>query len=312
MSTQLARVVYLDLLGFKDYCGRDVKAAVGMLEDFQAVLRERLLDVKLEAVTAESALLPLIQARDTTSFSELIPFSDSIVIISDIGSEGLLCKQLSTLLWDSFLIGGYAFPGAPDPSNPNLMEIKVPKVDADGKLMMASETCLWAPVLFRGSVVLGEIHRVELKGKSGGVLSKHRSVVGEAFIRAIGLERLGKGPRIFCESPSVLSSNYCVPYEKYYELLWPAERLAVVAADPQTLLSEFDDAYSPALCLWQANQGSSVEDHYYEFVRLLFRSSAAVLGQKFGSEGMEQLQLKAARAGLTLQLSSPIWDVKRI
>ena len=129
-------------------------------------------------------------------------------------------------------------------------------------------------------------------------------LIGEAVVRAVTMEKPGdqealrKGPRLFCDpsvrsavtDPRLLTLLVSVPgIPDCEEFLWPAF-LYHASSHPENELFELHDLLRPAVALWRSKQGTRVESHYFEFVRLLCRSSLAWAT----ANGLDAAQARAA------------------
>ncbi len=304
MGTERA-VAFLDLLGFSSFCDTDSCAAIGALEDYQSILDSKIRDEKSHPVSgiSDPAQQNLAQNTGVSSFGSFLPFSDSFVILSD--QPGLMVVQLSNFLVDSFLFCGHAFTGSEDPVNPERQKVTFLELDKSKKPALANKEVNWFPVLFRGALAWGEAHEIELSGISKGERSSNRAVSGPALVEAVGREKAGAGPRLFCGQdflnhlPSHMK-QYVVAHETGFEVLWPAISFSSKKISAISVVHALQELLSPAFVLLRAKRGQAIEHHYFEFIRLLGRSAALVLEKEYQSERLPEVEKAIANSGLKL------------
>lgn len=271
--------VFLDLLGFSHYVGADLSGAARMLNSQQNILNVGLDDAafyKAKSVTPDS-----FQAEHlTTSFHHFLPFSDSLCISST--QPDLFLPQLAHFLISAFHFTAHAYETGPSGSSPENIKVAVM-----GRHGLTHEQQNWFPVLWRGGMSFGRVECVGSRGIINGNLVETPLLIGDAVVRAVKMEKPGedaalqKGPRLFCD-PSVRSSladpriaAFIVPVPgipNCEEFLWPAF-LYHADRDPRNALFEMHRLLEPAAALWRSKRGTGVENHYFEFVHLICRST---------------------------------------
>jgi hypothetical protein len=139
---------------------------------------------------------------------------------------------------------------------------------------------LWYPAQWRGALALGDVKVLKVTAIDDGKRIKIPNVVGPAIVEAVGLEKTGKGPRLFCSNgfPACVSSelqHFFRPVKNQSdvsEFLWPALQGRKARFDRN--MNDFWDMWLPAVNLWKSKQRPHIAfEHYDEFLRLLIRSA---------------------------------------
>lgn len=266
-------VAFLDILGFSEYVATDIAAASCLLGAHSTTLTR--LEDQLHHPPdqyADPSCRELAHRNALDSFHHFLPSSDSILIVGT--DPNLFVEQLSTFLVDAFILEGHAFADPDDPSSPTIQNIKT--FCASG----VSETkANWFPALWRGGVTYGEVELATLPMIRDNWPKCAPVAFGSAVVEAVGLEKSGKGPRLFC-SPTVAeralgnAKRLLIPCNECdgSEILWPAS-VFTPTNDPEVEKSEFMKMFPPARSLWLSRIGTKVEQHYWEFIRLICRSA---------------------------------------
>lgn len=268
-----AIVTYLDILGFKEYVATDIVGASRLLGAHQTTLtrlHDQLHNPPNKYSDAECRDLAHRHLAD--SFQHFLPFSDSIFIIGT--DPSLLVEQLSTFLVDAFMLEGHAFAQPDEPSSPTKQRMTVFDVCGTGQRIEH-----WFPALWRGGVTFGDVHVSTIPMIHDHWPRCGPVPFGKAVVEAVGLEGSGKGPRLFCSEAAaerisgqttrlVISCEEC----RCKEILWPVSKFTMTN-DPEVEKSEFLDLFLPARSLWLSKVGTNVEQHYWEFLRLICRSA---------------------------------------
>jgi hypothetical protein len=94
-------------------------------------------------------------------------------------------------------------------------------------------------------------------------------------------DALRKGPRLFFDSPALraVTDPSLAPYflpvpgiPNCTELLWPAFHL-IPGNNPENELLGLHELLEPAIVLWRSKRSTSIEPHYFEFIRLICRGA---------------------------------------
>jgi hypothetical protein len=222
-SAEVNNVAFLDLLGFKfvqNYSGMNTaKTLLWDANDIAIIMAK-------DSVT-EKTILP---------WSDFLFFSDSIIVLSK--SADSLMMGISQFLTKCFTLKSerFAFSQKGDKDSFFKLEVKVLRPGMDPIIVTEEET--WYPCLFRGAVAYGEAEAVLMQSISAKEIGEpsiidFKNIVGAAFIKVVGLEKVLKGPRILIDE-----STYCNlsrPEDVYvypsfdspglFELYWPLEWL---------------------------------------------------------------------------------------
>jgi hypothetical protein len=263
-------ITFLDLLGFSEYCRLDASGAARLLEAQKTTLQTKFSDQEIRYTDLQCQRLASCNA--VTSFEYFLPFSDSIFIIAS--DADLFVQQISTFLVDAFLLHGHTFAHADNPNNPTVQRIKV--FSTSGVHETEEQ---WFPCLWRGGVTFGEVNFANVPIINKGTQAHSPIAFGTGIVDAVGLEKSGKGPRLFCSKeisnipkmhkhPFVVECIEC----KGYEILWPCA-VFNEKGNPDTEATTFLDLFLPAKTLWVSKIGTLVEQHYWEYLRLIIRSA---------------------------------------
>jgi hypothetical protein len=268
-----AIVAFLDILGFKDYVATDI-AAAGRLLGAHSTTLIRLEDQLHHPPSRydDPGCRDLAQRHALDSFQQFLPMSDSIVIVGTPPEP--FVEQLSTFLVDAFQIEGHAFAHPDDPASPIRQNMEILSLSG-----LSETKCNWFPALWRGGISYGQVEIATLPTIHNNCPKCAVVPFGSAVVEAVKLEGSGKGPRLFCsakvaERVSGTAARLLVPCEacKGYEILWPAS-VFTPTNDPEIEKPEFIDLFLSARTLWISQVGTTVEPHYWEFLRLICRSA---------------------------------------
>ncbi len=280
-------VAFIDLLGFKQACRAGRQTAVEMLSDYQAILQQRLLDQQMDPPSsyANPNLRRIAERISAGSFESFIPASDSIFILSSDPSN--LVFQLSHFIADVLHLSAEHCAYPENPANPREVTWRNYTVNSSG-ISMRPEAGNHEPVLFRGGIDWGEARSGRLPGILSGEKIPAPAVVGPAVVNAVGLERTGKGPRVWCSRAFAEQLTpearewVCDPIEACgapdtRELLWPMALFETASDLGDACLNRFGHTFRIALNLWKYQSDEyrldRTEDgvlrQYVMFLRLL-------------------------------------------
>jgi hypothetical protein len=277
-------IAFIDLLGFKNYLlkGNPLYAYI-LLNDFHSALAVKFQDQELpqrigHKITQEKTEF-LNAAIGITSFDEYLPFSDSVFIAST--NPDLFILQLSSLLLDAFMFTSDAFNRELTAEEITKVTVRYPAVNSDGHVEIKEEEEVRYPILLRGGIVMGEAKVAEIPAIRDGIKSKNTTLVGPGVVYAYELEELHlKGPRMICDKTFVQSVNdetaksLILPIEgsQYYEILWPAAYYFDASNDAD-IKNKIHTLLLQASNLWIAFRHLEYGVHYYQFVKLIVRST---------------------------------------
>lgn len=225
-------VAFLDLLGFSKLLEKDEQTAVDNLVSFNNVIKTRIIDdftnsVQNDAENQDSKRFA--QNCSVSSFENLISVSDSLIIGSN--NYELFISQLSNLIATIYIEYSEPFKK----SFNDISEVSSNRIYSatyTGEIIAHRAF----PLLFRGGISLGEnvsffenFHILNSNCKKTSL-----NIVGGTYLKAVKLEKCGKGPRIFCDSSVVnhISNKNvfkCIDKEKdVFELVWTIEACEVL------------------------------------------------------------------------------------
>jgi len=223
---------------------------------------------------SDPELRNLALSGEVGSFESFLPCSDSIFIISN--QPDLLIQQVSRFLIDSFKLTSSAFEHPENPTDP--AAVTVTELSVHGISGQHDEH--WFPLLFRGGISFADVLTPQVTAIVHGRKTNTANLAGRAVVNAVGLEKTGKGPRLFCRNDfydllNTQNHNFMAEVigDHCYELLWPAF-IYHDSGQPHVEINHFTDLFLPAANLWQAfRQQPEVEPHYREFLKLIVRSA---------------------------------------
>jgi len=268
-------VVFLDILGFKAYTGIDTVAAAQLLLDYNNAINTKLADMAQfpGAAYLDQGLRQLAQAGEVGSFEVFLPCSDSAFIISN--QPDLLVRQVSRFLIDSFAFTSDAFAHPENEADPTTVTIA--EISPVGIRRRFQER--WFPLLFRGGIAYGDVLTLQVTGIGQNGRMNTTNLAGTAVVNAVGLEKTGKGPRLFSRADFYEQLNaesralFAQISADCYELLWPM-LLYHDPNSPDADINHFSDLFLPAANLYQVfRRNADVEPHYREFLKLIIRAT---------------------------------------
>jgi len=274
-------VAFIDLLGFKYFVNKDLLGALSLIENTHETLKESIIDENIHPASTYSdpGLKALAEKSFVDSFNIFLPFSDSIIILSENPNK-FIC-QLSNFIYKCFHLTSHIYPTAKEGKN--------------GEIEVTDNIEHWFPTLFRGGISFGKVNLFESPMVIEGKVNALPNVVGIPYIKAIKLEQSGKGPRLFCDDSfvsqlSMENKRFIVPVnnneskEQTYEILWPAFRY-IEGNPPQVEANDFSEYYLPAVALANHYKDAETVEHYHQFKILLIRSTLVY----FRAIGFEQI-----------------------
>jgi hypothetical protein len=297
---------FLDLLGFTEYAKSDLVGAARLLESQREILSTKLRDAQWYQ-KGDTALSALAHKHLVTGFDHFLPFSDSILITGKSPTDFI--QQLSTFLIAAFSFTGHAYA---DPENPTKPEEVTERIISS--LGTKPEPQNWFPALWRGGVTFGRVELLTGLGMVSGAPVPVPMLIGTPVAEAVALEKnSGKGPRLFCvpDFKSRVAADLAslfrpVAGRNCDEFLWPALSFHD-RARPLEELGQIHQLLLPAVTLFKAKKGTPVEEHYFEFVRLIVRSALA-WGRSCGVESKAHAQLVRMFASFNIDLLDAVFS----
>lgn len=291
----LKAVAYLDTLGFSQAVLEDIGKAALMLTEFNDIVDSKLKEKVLHPSNIYVEGLKSLAKR--TSFEDIeyfMPFSDSIFATSTNPDQFLL--QMGHFVYESFMMEADSFAHPVDRSNPTLVQELVLKLDDSRKLTTDHQNSPHQPLLFRGGFAYGEVYNMTPTAIVNGDNTKAATLAGEAVVRAVGLEKGLKGPRLsfgkeLYEKLGDETKKYCriVPENNsIFEFLWPSMGFVVENCNDYLYMQEignFHKMFKPAFNLWNYYKSDSqLEPHYSSFIKMIIASTIQVFDVFFNDK----------------------------
>jgi len=314
-------VCFIDLLGFKNITVNDGFGAQNLLWNSQQILEERLLDARSHPI--DSYGVPSVrELADQTYFDScemFLPGSDSIFMVSDDVTRFI--PQLSHFLLSCFQFTSSEYAHPSDPTQPHKVTVRV--IGRGGSVSEVEAN--WYPTLFRGGMYYGDVSDLPAKAIVNRKEIKTANICGPAVVHAVGLEKSGKGPRLFChewvrdivdpkyesyfveirrEQEAVERCEGGNSNEKIYELLWPAFHYNH-SNDCGVEIYEINGLLLPAINLWLAYRSQCFGKHYLEFLRLVIRSALMFFDSTpCAARARDLIQSRLVEAGLQSEVAA--------
>jgi hypothetical protein len=255
---------YLDLLGFSNYMNTNFEDAMLLVENYQNILQMGF----------------SVEDDEFSSFSDFLPFSDSIFILSTKEEANTFIKDISHFLINCFLFTAHAYTYPIDKKNPTLVEIQnigynIEKKDIEVKKIEKN----WYPTIFKGGVSFGDVETFSQKGLHDKIFFDQRNVAGKGIVSSVAMEKLGRGPRLFTDNTfvSLLTNKnrnkYLLGHDNISEILWPIEVFLEGNSVEHELLNNFDKLMNPAISLWRAYEKTPVGEIYFNLLKLITLSA---------------------------------------
>lgn len=267
-------ICYIDILGFSNYIleNEHCDYAVDILNNVNFVLNTRIIDQKtLFKQGFEERLNPLIERTSVDTFDDYLALSDSVFITSN--KCNLFIKQISTFLMECFLLRADRYRNPEDENEPT--RVTVMKYDLhNGEI--TQQSVLWYPILFRGGISFGEVIRGENYMLCDGAIKKMPNLIGKGVVRAVNLEKSGKGPHLFIDDSveehlSDEMKQFVWKDSKSKYVLWPVFHY-IWENEYDSVLCDFKNDLAACINLWKAYRDRQYSDHYYKLVKLIIQS----------------------------------------
>lgn len=274
-------VAFLDLLGFSDLVRKNIKVANDNLNSFNEVIKTRIIDNALHPIEEYKEQGADVEAFAkkllVTEFKYMISISDSIVL----GGEdcNIFIEQLINFISTLYIQSSESFRK----SFCNIDDVFTTKsVDADKDGNIHYHNAF--PILFRGGVAVGNNIGFfnEYRIQNSDLKMTALNVMGEPYLNAVQLERIGKGPRLFCDS-SVISElddkikkyiKIVDKEKKIYEIVWTIAACDAVSRNLDSLenvKNSIDYEMLPAaINLYKYYRNDhALKPHYMELLKLV-------------------------------------------
>lgn len=273
-------VVYLDLLGFGDKGQWRHDAARLDMHGLNEIMRQWLGDPDCGAV--EYAL----------------PMSDSYFFVAKPGRELDFLSKMGLAMREG-LLWSYAKDGN-ETVDPNSGSKRDDAMNAAVKNVR---------VLPRGGMARGKVQVIpRAVGIWDGRRFTTRNLLGEAVTAAAGLEKSGKGPRMFCDRclagslPEECRHLFTAPGAGPYEFLWPLAYFRMLDDSGKDFANgPFDELWSRAMELFRDAEPGSL-DHCRELLKVIIISTER---WAIAKRAVEDLRVALLNCSYPLKKSNP-------
>lgn len=216
-------VSFMDLLGFSHLLKNNEETAVDNLTVFNETIKERIID-RYVIESQNEKIDSFIEKYSTTTFNYMISVSDSLIIGSK-DSPDLFISQLANYVSSTFMSSSKFFRKAFSDIN------KVENRDWVSVEFGMPRYHKAFPILFRGGISAGDqvCFFPEYFISNSDIKRQALNVTGATYLKAVDLEKAGKGPRLFCDSSVVdmLSNKSMIrkvdSQKNIYEIIWTIE-----------------------------------------------------------------------------------------
>ena len=267
--------VYLDLLGFSNYMNANFDDAILLVENYQNILQMGF----------------SIEDGEFNSFSEFLPFSDSIFILSTKEEANNFIKDISHFLINCFIFTAHAYTYPIDKNNPTLVKIhnigyNIEKKDVEVKEIEKN----WYPTIFKGGVSYGDVETFKQKGLHDKQFFDQRNLAGKGIVSSVAMEKLGRGPRLFTDSTFINLLNdenrnkFIIGHNNISEILWPIEVFIEGNPIESEFQNNFDKLMHPAINLWRSYEKTPVGEIYFNLIKIIALSGKrySILNDNYG------------------------------
>lgn len=282
-------IAFLDLLGFSWLMENNIEAAYDNLNTFNRIIKTKVIDNKvypIEEYDEEDGSREFARNMAVSSFCNMISISDSLIIGSE--NPDLFVKQVSNFVATAFIEYSEPFR-EPFREILSVENNKIGDITSEYKL----RPHVAFPIMFRGGIAFGSdviFHR------EGGIFEGKYSinglnVCGLSYVKAVKLEKSGKGPRLFCNKEfvdSLTEKGHCAVRhieDDVYELVWTYyaceatgccvtnKKWNVYDRINDKLLVRAVNLYNYFVTNQNENKGEDEQEykHYEEFILLICR-----------------------------------------
>ena len=156
-------------------------------------------------------------------------------------------------------------------------------IGSNGSVIRSNTLEDWFPVLMRGGISFGECHPIKINSIIDKDFKTIPNLVGSAVVEAVKLEQAikGEGPKLICsqtfhDALRDKHDKYVIRYKgraNTHEILWPAFAFIEGNNVHSELINRYEDLFMPAANLWKAYGRLEWGSHYYNFMKLIIRST---------------------------------------
>lgn len=272
-------VAFLDLLGFSSLLKENAETALDNLNAVNDAIGTRITDRPMgcSPYTSGSASDSLAEKRTLTSFSQMITFSDSLVLGGDDANS--FVSQLANFVASIYIKRSEPFRKPFSDINSVLTCQNVDTmINGNFRYHHAK------PVFFRGGISVGEqVCFFDEYNIRDAEICQSRNITGNTYLNAVKLEQSGKGPRLFCDHSVVdaLSDKNVKDMIKkvkgsteLFEIVWTMEGCSIsgycVGKWKNVCESINTTMLPPAINLYCSYQEDEVlKEQYYELLKLV-------------------------------------------
>jgi hypothetical protein len=196
-------VAYIDLLGFSNHVHENISDAVRILIHYSIALQSKIRNNRMYPIDSyENGLKELAKRTSIDSFEYVIPFSDSIFIVSNDAND--FVPQISSFIYNCLYMTSPYYINPKDSGDPT----KVDMVNfTNGQIDSIMLDTHYHPAIFRGGMAYGEVLPIDIWGIIDTEPQKLKVLAGEAIVRAVELEKTIKGPRVIFEQNTSVEQN---------------------------------------------------------------------------------------------------------
>lgn len=292
-------VAFIDLLAFSNNVRKNAGDAMMTFSNYNAMLHTKIRDSIAHPIDSyPKELQELAKNTAIDSFEYLIPFSDSIFIISsDISS---FITQLSSFVYNCFHFTSHFYVNPKDISDPTKDKMVSFSFDETGELVSDYIEAHYYPTIFRGGIAYGEVFPIDLWSIANKNPEKRQNVAGKAVVRAVELEGKVKGPRIIFDADLLMyidepvKSKYVrkIANSDCCEILWPA--IKYISQNGFQDAHFFYEMFTCAINLWKGYNHTPYSEHYFCFIELIVASTL----QFFEAIGYKEEALKMVKEAI--------------
>jgi hypothetical protein len=220
-------------------------------------------------------------------------------------------EEVSKFVVQSFLLTSHAYSFPIDPQKPTKVVIKQvglnpEKTDVELKEIERN----WFPTLFKGGVTFDDVEPFDQNGLYGKETYRQRNLAGKGIVKAVSLEKSGRGPRLFCDHTFIelLSEKkrekYIFGRNNTTEILWPTSIFIDSNECNIELWNGFPNLFDPAFNLWKCYEATPVGEIYFNLLRVIVVSTV----RYFRSRNYEVECLEYIRNSLKMKGISHYYD----
>jgi hypothetical protein len=158
-----------------------------------------------------------------------------------------------------------------------------------------------APTLFRGGISYAEAEIIKPISIISSISSSTTNIMGKGVVNAVGLEKTGNGPNIYCDEKfynqlKPESNKYFSLTEKanIHCLLWPMFQFSDESS-PEIEQNQIPELCIAAAKLYNYHKEENYSYHYAEFIRLIVRSTLLYFLDKRNYKEVKQKLIELAK-----------------